>query len=298
MNNNSQKLLQSFWRICCLHPHSAQPLGPLAETQTHQTQISFAFTVLLTWTASHIYLWDRLSHLLRSLLRCHLISEDFCPFLHILPLCLPASDIVYIHLFICLASLATPPTQAHRSISFALFIAGSPELKNKYWLSDWPNGWTCVLVIIPWVDRNRYSLKQYQAKGICLKRKDSSRNPRIAMTIGSLVGLGWVSWRQELEKVARPQWKGWEDLNSGIPSWPHFTSPLPGDSWFPSHFSWYHPTWQLWLCIYCPTPSALSVSFSMEESDDLRSPFQPKSTVPKLLASQLVKPMSSPEPLT
>jgi hypothetical protein len=55
---------------------------------------------------------------------------------------------------------------------------------------------------------NRYSLKQYQVKGICLKRKESSRNPRIAMMIGSMVGLGWVSWRQELEKVAGPQWKG------------------------------------------------------------------------------------------
>lgn len=97
-----------------------------------------------------------------------------------------------VHLF---SLFSHSPTQARRSISFALFIAGSPELKNKYWLSDWPNGWACVLVIIPWVDRNRYSLKQYQAKGICLKRKDSSRNPRIAMTIGSLVGLGWVSWR-------------------------------------------------------------------------------------------------------
>lgn len=44
--------------------------------------------------------------------------------------------------------------------------------------------------------------------------------------------------------------------------------------------------------------SSLSHNLSMEESDDLRSPFQPRSTVPKLLASQLVKPVSSLEPLT
>ena len=49
---------------------------------------------------------------------------------------------------------------------------------------------------------------QYQVKVICLKRKESSRNPRIAMMIGSLVGLGWLSWRQELEKVTRTSVKG------------------------------------------------------------------------------------------
>lgn len=137
MNNNSQKLLQSFWCICCLHPHSAQPLGPPAETQTHQTQISFAFTVLLTWTASHIYLWDRLSHLLRSLLRCHLISEDFCPFLHILPLCLPASDTVYIHLFICLASLATPPHKPTGASALPCSLLDPQSLKiNTDWVTD------------------------------------------------------------------------------------------------------------------------------------------------------------------
>lgn len=142
MNSNSQKLLRSFWCICCLHPHSAWPLGPLAETQTHRTQTSFAFTVLLTWTASHIYLWDRLSHLLRSLLKWHLINEDFCPFLHILPLCLPASDIIYIHLFICLASLSTPQLE-HKPIGASALpcsLLDPQSLKiNTDWVSKWMN---------------------------------------------------------------------------------------------------------------------------------------------------------------
>lgn len=121
----------------------------------------------------------------------------------------------------------------HRSSSFVLLIVWSPELKNKYGLSDWANEWTCVLVITLLADRNRHSLEQSQVKGIYLTKKETYRNSIIWMLVVSLVGLEARS-----REWPGPQWQGWKDLVSSTPSPLHFTLPL--HFWFPHHLSLYH----------------------------------------------------------
>lgn len=119
-----------------------------AETQTHQTQISFAFTVLLTWTTFSTFICGTGSHSQVSSYQWGLLS--FSP--HSSTFVLTSiwySIYSLVHLF---NLFSHSPTQAIGASALPVHCYGSPELKiNTDWVTDQMGG--VCLVIIPWVVR-------------------------------------------------------------------------------------------------------------------------------------------------
>jgi hypothetical protein len=120
MDNKNLEKSQTLSDVSTAFTSLTQPSnrGSLADCQTHEAQCDdnklnlcnptckrpgscapafwhfYAFIVLVAWNVSLMYLWDWFFSPLKSLLKCHHVSENFCvlftpsPVPHILPCCM------------------------------------------------------------------------------------------------------------------------------------------------------------------------------------------------------------------